>query len=149
MLRARDAGELVGISHEKRVETSIVDFLYLYFSLQTSPIESDAQHFHSHNSSVFGCRRGNPAKFVLSRRDGLVFNGPDFDWVVQSFRDRSMRVRNGERDSGFICLKKYCGERRAPGREHQGIDRVAVEIEAAAVVAVGIRIRNHETLSHS
>jgi hypothetical protein len=33
MLHARDAGELVGISHEKRVETSIVEFLYLYFPL--------------------------------------------------------------------------------------------------------------------
>ena len=32
MLHARDAGELVGISHEKQVETSIVDFLVSEFS---------------------------------------------------------------------------------------------------------------------
>jgi hypothetical protein len=50
MLHAHDVGELVGISHKKQVETSIVDFLYLYFPLQISPIEPDAQHFPSHNS---------------------------------------------------------------------------------------------------
>jgi hypothetical protein len=114
MRHARDAGELVGISHEKQVEASIVDFLSLYFPLQISSIASDSQHFNSQNSSVFGCHRGNPAKRVLSRRDGLVFNVADFDRAVQPLGNRSMRVRNGKRDSGFICLKEYCSERCSP-----------------------------------
>ena len=114
MLRARGAGELVGISSEKQVETSIVDFLYLYFSLQISPMAPDAQHFQSHNSSVFGCRRGNLTKCVLSRDDGLVFNAADFERAGQPLRNRGIRVRNGERDSGLICLKKYCSGRRSP-----------------------------------
>ncbi len=118
MLPARDAGELVGISHVKQVETSIVDFLDLYFPFQVSPIEPDGQHLHSHNSSVLGCRRGNPVKFVLSRRDRLIFDATDFDRAVQSFRNRCTRVRNDECDSGLIGLKKYGSERRSPCGEH-------------------------------
>jgi hypothetical protein len=94
-----------------------VDFLYLYFP-QLSPIEPDAQHVRPHNSLVFACRGGNPTKFALSRNDGLVFNAADFDLVVQPLRNLSIRVRNGERDSGFICLKKYGSERCSPCREH-------------------------------
>jgi hypothetical protein len=38
MRHARDAVELVGISHERQLEISIVDFLYLYFLFQISPM---------------------------------------------------------------------------------------------------------------